>query len=160
MEEQKGGGQRPGTRGWPVAAYSRFQFVSSTKWFPGFALFAGGICWGLCVGSGILTAMADFAGRLWDLLGTMHPMLVHFPVALLIAAAFFEIVRLRQGATGTVSPSGCFPIGQSTDMPSHVEQPRSTLLTQRYFTIRHAGWRRGHPETLRRAEIVLLPLSS
>ena len=48
--------------------------------------------------------MADFAGRLWDLLGTMHPMLVHFPIALLIAAAFFEIVRLRRKG-GSANPT-------------------------------------------------------
>jgi uncharacterized membrane protein len=49
--------------------------------------------------------MPDLGERLWNLLGAMHPMLVHFPIGLLIAGAIFEFVRLRGRAPDPCRPA-------------------------------------------------------
>lgn len=46
-----------------------------------------------------LFSMATFLAQYWmfEFIGRLHPMLVHFPIALLIVAACMEIVRMRKG---------------------------------------------------------------
>lgn len=83
--------------------------------------------------------MAEFSGRLWDLLGTMHPMLVHFPIALLIAAAFFELFRFRRPGPNTpLTPSQAarFPY-----LPSHPALACALLGTLTAIIASVSGWR-------------------
>ncbi len=87
--------------------------------------------------------MADLAGRLWDLLGTLHPMLVHFPIALLIAAAFFEMFRLRR--KGPASDQALSPrfqaASQNHHLPSHAAVACTVLGAISAGVAVASGWR-------------------
>ncbi|MCC6425953.1 MAG: PSD1 domain-containing protein [Phycisphaerales bacterium] len=44
-----------------------------------------------------MAASQPLPDRLWLAAGKMHPLVVHFPIALLVVAAVFEFIRLRRG---------------------------------------------------------------
>ncbi|MEK6701544.1 MAG: DUF1553 domain-containing protein [Planctomycetota bacterium] len=59
--------------------------------------------------------MPDLLDRIWMFAGKMHPMVVHFPIALIVVALAIELLRLRRGkhdpaAAGVL----CLAIGAAT----------------------------------------------
>ena len=102
--------------------------------------------------AGAADSIAPLADRLWLFSGKLHPVIVHFPIALLIAAAFLECIRFRRGARTPSTPAlACTILGAAGAIAAaalgwsdaitsgHSGTDASTLFAHRWLGIAVAG---------------------